>query len=323
MAFAALSNVCGVLLLLKELLEAQGSFARYVNEYRNLFDLVVIVMVFILNMAIIGRFEPSSQVKIDIWRAVTYLIMAVDMLNYLRPYRNFGAFISMIDQILVDMGPFMVVVLLFVVAVWAAFSAITQSKLPATAFYVIFQLAFGGGYETEDFTVESDSRRNIAVKLLLLFYLLINVVILLNLLIAIMSDSYDKVRENEMVSKASNRASILNDIDNSFGWALARLWPKTATKFYPRYLHVLTNRVLRNPQSVDLENWEGGVKELKNAVKVETKKTYAALSSAIGILKSEMKVVSRKEQSGDTNLGQRISRLEKTIEELVNKLHSK
>ena len=104
-----------------------------------------------------------------------------------------------------------------------------------------------------------------------------------------MSDSYDKVRENEVVSKASNRALILNDIDNSFGWTLAWMWPEKAKQLYPKYLHVLTNRALQNVGNVDSENWEGGVKELKQALRVESMKSQAALSSGIALLKKTIR----------------------------------
>jgi hypothetical protein len=289
---AVVSSVCGILLMVRELLEVQGSYARYVNGPWNLFDLVVLLNVFILNVHGIWYHTKEISSVVDVYRACTYLIMAWDMLNYLRPYSNYGAFISMIEQIFIDMVPFIVVMLIFLLAVFSAYFTITRVERPSPmgALYIVAQLTFGGGYEAEDFETVDDvsdgNIRNCALKFLLIFYLFINIVILLNLLIAIMGDSYDKVRENDIVSKAANRAMILNDIDNSFGWTLAWVCPERANVWYPKYLHVLTNRALRNTRSVDSGIWEGGVKELKHAIKLESERLRQSLTSGVALLKA-------------------------------------
>ena len=213
------------------------------------------------------------------------MFVAIDMLNYLRPFKDFGAIILMIEQILRDMRPFLVVVIIFLVAFVLAYAAAVTIK-PINAFYIFVQLAFGGGYEPEDF-------ERAEAKCLLVFYLLFNVIILLNLLIAIMGDSYDKVRENESVSKLSNRAVILNAIDNSYGWLLAWFYPDVATYYYPKYLHVLTNRALQNTQNIDSDRWEGGVKELKHAIKAEGKLSQEVLSSGFSLIKRAITESSR------------------------------
>jgi hypothetical protein len=101
-----------------------------------------------------------------------------------------------------------------------------------------------------------------------------------------MGDSYDRVRENDIVSKAANRALILNDIDNSFGWTLAWMCPERAKTWYPKYCVVLTNRALRrNTRSVDSGIWEGGVKELKHAIKFESERLRQSLTSGVALLK--------------------------------------
>jgi hypothetical protein len=289
---AVVSSFCGILLMVRELLEVQGSYARYLSGPWNLFDFVVLLNVFILNVHGMCYHTTEISSAVDVSRAFTYLIMGIDMLNYLRPYSNYGAFISMIEQIFLDAVPFIVVMLIFLLAVFSAYLSITRVERPSPmgALYIIAQLTFGGGYDVEDFETTDDAIdgniRNSALKFLVIFYLFINIVILLNLLIAIMGDSYAKVREKDVVSKAANRALILNDIDNSFGWALAWMCPERAKVWYPKYLHVLTNRALRNTRSVDSAIWEGGVKELKHAIKLESERLRQSLTSGVALLKA-------------------------------------
>jgi hypothetical protein len=67
-------------------------------------------------------------------------------------------------------------------------------------------------------------------------------IILLNLLIAIIGDSYNRVKDNEAVTRRIQRAKTLCEIDRVWGsYWLDRISGR-ADEFYPKCLHVLTKK---------------------------------------------------------------------------------
>ena len=70
-----------------------------------------------------------------------------------------------------------------------------------------------GDFDVEDFS----SAGTPAVSMFVLFMSLV-VIVLMNLLIAIMGDSYDRVRENQRVASQRLRADTLAEIDRQYGW---------------------------------------------------------------------------------------------------------
>ena len=61
-------------------------------------------------------------------------------------------------------------------------------------------------------------------------------IVTMNLLIAIMSDSYDRVRDNQRLEARLQKAMVLVDIDRTYGELLVRFFGEN---IYPMYLHVL------------------------------------------------------------------------------------
>ena len=90
-----------------------------------------------------------------------------------------------------------------------------------------------------------------ALSMCVLFLALIfTTVLLLNLLIAIMSDSYEQVKESEVVEDRKGRASLIVEHE--------RLWPDENT--YPRFMHVLRPT---EGGGEELQPWEGVAGKMK------------------------------------------------------------
>jgi hypothetical protein len=120
-----------------------------------------------------------------------------------------------VQVIIVDIGPFLVLLSLSVVAA-VFFFAINAPFSNAFAFDtdkgLLWPLQTGvlmmlGSFDTHDFGNES-----ISISMLCLF-LFLGVFVMLNLVIAIMADSYEKVKESEAVHALHERAKMIVDME--------------------------------------------------------------------------------------------------------------
>ena len=102
--------------------------------------------------------------------------------------------------------------------------------------------------------------------LVFVLYTVLAVVIAMNLLIAIMGDSYDRVRENQAVHSRIERAEALVAMD----WLVQLVMSRE--QCFPEVLHVLASKDNDGlaDDGADDDNWGGRLKELKKSItKVE------------------------------------------------------
>merc|ERR550537_178584 len=116
----------------------------------------------------------------------------------------------------------------------------------------------------------------------------------MNLLIAIMGDSYDFVRENERLYGLKERAKALYDIDHTF--FMIEYFRKD--KYFPKYLHVLTRKDGDNID--DEDKWEGHLKKLQREMKNNTKEMTEKMENNTTELKKEMAEMKKEIQENMT-----------------------
>merc|ERR1712164_102666 len=102
-----------------------------------------------------------------------------------------------------------------------------------------------------------------AITMFVLFMSLV-VIVLMNLLIAIMGDSYDRVRENQFVASMSLRADTLEEIDRQYGWLLKRL-PVIKDVCFPKVIRVLAPTGKWEGSGAG-DEWEGRLKALRREI---------------------------------------------------------
>ncbi|CAD7704761.1 unnamed protein product [Ostreobium quekettii] len=110
-------------------------------------------------------------------------------------------------------------------------------------------------------------------------YLLISFIMLLNLLIAIISDSFDNVRRNEEAQFLIGRAEVIEDLEDRM---LSR-HKEAVQKKIGRYLYVL------EPEEKSRHGiWHGRIRALENTVKEELLKVERRLDSKVDGVKMEI-----------------------------------
>ena len=140
-----------------------------------------------------------------------------------------------------------------------------------------------GDFDVEEFQVEGSKVQTDSALIAFSMYMLFGPIVTMNLLIAIMGDSYDFVRENQRLYGLKEKAKALYDIDHTF--FTIEYFRKD--KYFPKYLHVLTRK---DGDSIDdeEEKWEGHLKKLKREIQKNAKEMTEKMENNSTQLKKEM-----------------------------------
>jgi len=225
--------------------------------------------------------------------AMEVFLMSINFLVYLSNYPFIGATISMVYQMGLNSSQILIVMVVggvayvFVLQVILLGTGVEEEGEDTSPFEALglhwskiwgycnlaFRLGFLGDFETSELESTQVDRDldghstlgdglNFLSWIYFVIYGIISNVILLNLLIAVMSDSYDEIKESEKVEQRRKRAKTLCDIDRVWGSFLSR--EPFRDLCYPTHLHWLTQK---GDQGQDLDKeWEGKVKELRQKI---------------------------------------------------------
>jgi len=186
----------------------------------------------------------------------------------------------MIGQILTDMRPFLLILgtgifgfgFFFLIRDPAVFGYDHELVGPAWPFVSVFLLALGS-FDASDYP----DRLSMVVLLLALLF---STVLLLNLLIAIMGDSYEMVKESEIVEKLKGQALLVVEHE--------RLYP--SANAFPRYMHVL--RAAEGGDGGEASAWEG----IAGKVKQEVAGLRKTMATADELAEVEQKMTKKLEE---------------------------
>jgi len=224
-------------------------------------------------------YTPSFSLPSTV-RAWTSVILWTGNLAYLRPYGWSGPLVRMVVQIVKDMIPFVVVLVVLMFGFVGGFASLLQTEdafQGAGALLTVFAMMLG------DFDIGNFEGNANSLGMFVLYMGLV-VIVLLNLLIAIMGDSYDRVRENQMVEGLKLRAETLVGMDRLYGRFLELV---ARERCYPLVLHVLAPHGWEESGGGD--EWEGRVKAIQRAVKgMDSKFEGMAVSSEVKALETKL-----------------------------------
>ena len=115
--------------------------------------------------------------------------------------------------------------------------------------------------ELEFFTEEENNAISIAAKIFAMFFLFLVVIVMLNMLIAIMADSFDNVQENLKIQSFRAKARVCADLLIDFS-------PQHVL-FKQEYLHVCTvkDEAGENAMMSNQSQWEGRLNAVKREIK--------------------------------------------------------
>ncbi|EGD77193.1 WD-40 repeat protein [Salpingoeca rosetta] len=154
--------------------------------------------------------------------AFTVVLQWIGLLYFLLPFQRTGPLVLMLLQILRDTYVFLAVLLVVVLgatnslyvflhdAGGGGFTDVAQALFTTTTMLLF------GGYDDSLFTSASD---NLSLRVVFIAVMFLVLVILLNLLIAILSDSYERIQDRSAMELTMAKAKILDDQEASlFLW---------------------------------------------------------------------------------------------------------
>ena len=238
-----------VVFIVEEVAQVYSDPLSYFSSGWNVIDICAYFMV-ILSTVLCGSVENNAVPVVSGW---TFIVLSVNFLNFLRPFDYFGSLIRMITQIFSDMINFIVLQMVFLFGFTMCFMVMlanSEAFQGAVAFLTGYEMMLGdwdmGNFEA--FTIKKINSTSVVevpdpvttgfAILAFCLYMFLVPIVTMNLLIAIMGDSYDRVRDNEAVEGRLQKAGVLADMDRTWRFWLTRN-ETVRRRNYPRCFHVL------------------------------------------------------------------------------------
>jgi len=230
------------------------------------------------------------------------------LLEYFRCFPTTGPPIRMIFEIIIDIWPLMIILAVTIVGTSLAFAIDVPSSAgfdldsellgPAWPLMTVWLMVLGS------ITV-SDLAGNSSAFLIFFVFSFFVMVLLLNLLIAVMGDSYEKVKEYEVIEDLRSRAMLIADVERRFHI------PVLDEARYVHFAEATHEEVIALPRL--WEGVSGKVKQEIDRVKADVDKVSEALESLgekleqrfeklEGLMEANMVRLLKRTESGDTSM---------------------
>ena len=199
----------------------------------------------------------------EILDASALILLWIGIFNKIRGFEKFSVLITTFTQILYDIRYFTIMLFMLIFAFAMGFKLLVRGQGlfdNFVAFESVYNLMFGLT-ELEFFTEDENNAISIAAKIFAMFFLFLVVIVMLNMLIAIMADSFDNVQENLKIQSFRAKARVCADLLIDFS-------PQHAL-FKQEYLHVCTvkDEAGENAMMSNQSQWEGRLKAVKREIK--------------------------------------------------------
>eukprot|EP01047_Picozoa_sp_COSAG01_P034154 COSAG01_NODE_2551_length_7464_cov_3.080652_1_plen_1470_part_00 len=270
-------------------------YRKHPKAYRkdrwNLLDAMAIVSAFVT----IALWMTQSMRMLRCIGAFGVLVNGFSLGQHNRPFGSTGNVIAMLLKVVQGLKGFMIVLAHLLVGYGLSLT-ICMPKSAAFGYPSIYQSPLHDDsefFETRDkpwlltalpqlFTVyysmlgnfdPSEYKNSEAIIIAASFAFLV-VVVMLNLLIAIMQDSYQNVKQHQQVELRQLRAQVIIDIENSLG---PRILEKHKEEWFPRFLQVLVHAKV--PQASDVRSRVDGIEKQQAATNLELAATNRELAA--------------------------------------------
>ncbi|XP_032874770.1 short transient receptor potential channel 2-like [Amblyraja radiata] len=199
--------------LKKQLSALDDLHPHYFNDFWNLFDWLVYLLLF----ALIGTYAADLSMSSDTIHtthirlcAVTTIFLWLRVMKHARAIRALGPFIVMLGKIIVDLLKFLFLYgefyIPFACAFWIIFGGLVpnMATIPQMLF-TVFRITLVDDYGFDEMYVIDP----VMAYLLCGTFLGVSSILCINLLIALLSDTFQRVYDNANANAAMQQASIV------------------------------------------------------------------------------------------------------------------
>eukprot|EP00516_Mucochytrium_quahogii_P005543 CAMPEP_0203754062 /NCGR_PEP_ID=MMETSP0098-20131031/7719_1 /ASSEMBLY_ACC=CAM_ASM_000208 /TAXON_ID=96639 /ORGANISM=" , Strain NY0313808BC1" /LENGTH=1227 /DNA_ID=CAMNT_0050644915 /DNA_START=80 /DNA_END=3760 /DNA_ORIENTATION=+ len=183
--------------------------SRYFKDFFNSVEVAHTLLGMGLSVCLIVSIHWSRAIL-----AIALYVKCFGVLYYLQAFRTTGAFVSMFRSIIYDMRHFLVVLSLAYLATTCSFHVLLRDqgvgghKTFVESLFTMFNMLLLGDFDTGEF---SDNSLKWLLRLLFVLSMIFIPIVLLNTLIALMSDSYERIKDEASSQYEMLRAKILVD----------------------------------------------------------------------------------------------------------------
>ena len=178
----------------------------YLSEFWNYVDVIHIT----LTLATAGTYFAGWTHARAVLAVAVYLRW-FGYLHYLEPFHSTGPLVRMILQICFDMRHFLLVLSIAVVAGYTSFNALLRDQPldaslgdPAHGLLTVFNMFILADFELDLLS----GRYEALLRIIFLLSMVLVPIVLLNLLIALMSDSYERIQVRCTTHRRTSRLGL-------------------------------------------------------------------------------------------------------------------
>lgn len=150
----------------------------------------------------------------------------------------------------------------------------------------MFSMILGEVSDVASLLFKIDNGLKLVGIVMFIFYMLAVTIILLNLLIAIMGDGFDRVKATDMSYFLVKRAQIIDDMESM----LTKERSETLSKKITKYIHVLLPKYKSDTQ-LQASEWQGRMRDAQDRFKHEVIKMFNQFSGHMSTVTRNQKLL--------------------------------
>jgi len=305
------TSLINLIYLLEEVAEMRSlGRQKYLSSLTNLNDAALHGLVLLLAPLLMVNSKNASSIA-----AVATVLLFLKGQKVLRGNEGMSFLVNMLYEIILDMRAFLIIQFGAIALNAFAFRLLrgdtdTYASISASLFSSYALLMHGEGVGELDLYMDS----MITTALLFSMTLLVDIV-MMNALIAIMSDTYDRVSESRLEMGLLGQAQLLVDIEKAMNDEDRR-----NKDFFPKWLHIIR---IKDEDGGD-DGWSGRLRAIKSkidSIEVAIQQKVGAVEHKVGAV--ERKIVKAIEQQVGTveqkvgTVEQKVSTVEQKVDALM------
>ncbi|OMJ90474.1 hypothetical protein SteCoe_7177 [Stentor coeruleus] len=205
-----LSFVLNVILILYEFKQAISSGSDYFSDIWNYFDLLRLILATLMFITDI----ISGNVYSEIIIALVLLISWMRGIAYFRVFKATRYYINLIYEVVLDIFPFLMIVFYSTLAFSFIFERVfrgTSDQVPDYFYYLSVSWELNlGTFSSSDYTT--------LMYLAFILHAVLNPIIMLNLLISVMSNTFERVNSQVEVADNKELAKMILEAELVYAW---------------------------------------------------------------------------------------------------------
>lgn len=235
-----------LIMLAKECVQVFESPRKYVKDFWNYIDSMRIICTYVY---LVYAWSSTNSIPLNQILTILYWIRAV---TYFRIFDKTRYLIRMIIETFTDIIPFLLIFFTATFTFALLFYITTGSASFAETFIFAYQLNFN---EFSGFLDGYFYSKSVIFWCIFFISSIMNPIILLNLLIAIMSDTYDRVQEDQVVADCKEMAGLIMQAEGMLFWRR-----KLSKQGYLQRCDYTKNLL------TDSQEWMGKIRAIKKSI---------------------------------------------------------